>query len=133
MVRDAGIPARVAFGFTRGTQDGGSWIITNRNAHAWTEVYLQGFGWIPFDATPAGNVTGSARSDWAPNVDSTAPSASASAGASAAPGADSSAAAGNAERPDRGLNDQGPTAATSPTRPRSPRPPPCGSPAPWPC
>ena len=32
--------------------------ITNRNAHAWTEVYLQGFGWIPFDATPAGGVHG---------------------------------------------------------------------------
>jgi transglutaminase-like putative cysteine protease len=117
MVRRAGVPARVAFGFTRGTQDGGSWIITNRNAHAWTEVYLQGFGWIPFDATPAGSVTGSARSDWAPNVDGPAPSASTSADTSAAPGTGQSAAANNAERPDRGPNDEGPSGSFADSTP----------------
>ncbi|MEV6346669.1 DUF3488 and transglutaminase-like domain-containing protein [Actinoplanes sp. NPDC051851] len=101
MVRAAGIPARVAFGFTRGTpEDTDTYVITNRNAHAWTEVYFQGFGWVPFDATPAANVSGSARSAWAPDTDSPEPAASASTGA-AAPGATSSAAAGAADRPDR--------------------------------
>ncbi|WP_433377439.1 transglutaminaseTgpA domain-containing protein [Actinoplanes sp. CA-142083] len=104
MARVAGIPARVAFGFTKGAQQGNSWIITNRNAHAWTEVYLQGFGWIPFDATPASSVAGSTRSDWAPDPDSTTPAATTPTGA-AASGADSSVAPGNPDRLDRGLND----------------------------
>ena len=106
MVREAGIPARVAFGFTRGDRrEGNAWTITNRNAHAWTEVYLKGFGWLPFDATPATNVPGAARSDWAPDVDLPVPTASSSA-ETAAPGANPSAAGGGVERPDRpDLND----------------------------
>ena len=100
MARVAGIPARVAFGFTKGAQQGDSWIITNRNAHAWTEIYLQGFGWIPFDATPASSVAGSTRTDWAPNVDQPTPTASSSSGA-AEPGASSSAAAGGPNKADR--------------------------------
>ncbi|WP_306212727.1 transglutaminase TgpA family protein [Actinoplanes sp. RD1] len=100
MVREAGIPARVAFGFTRGTRDGDAYTLTNRNAHAWTEVYFDGFGWIPFDATPAADVVGSTRSAWAPDNDRVdEPTASSS--ATAAPGASSSAAAGAADRPDR--------------------------------
>lgn len=103
MVRAAGIPARVAFGFTRGTPAGtGVYTITNRNAHAWTEVYFQGYGWVPFDATPSAGVTGSARgaSTWAPDVDRPAPTTSTSAG----PGAvvpDSSGDPGAANGPDK--------------------------------
>jgi transglutaminase-like putative cysteine protease len=98
MVRDAGIPARVAFGFTRGQQDGDTYVITNRNAHAWTEVYLQGFGWIPFDATPAAGVPGAARPDYAPDNDTPTPTASST--STAAPGADPSAAGPAPTRPD---------------------------------
>ncbi|MEU4691203.1 DUF3488 and transglutaminase-like domain-containing protein [Actinoplanes sp. NPDC023714] len=101
MVRAAGIPARVAFGFTRGTAlDDNTYQITNRNAHAWTEVYLDGFGWVPFDATPASSVTGSARSSWAPDVERPEPEPSSSTGA-AVPGTGSSAAPGRAERPEQ--------------------------------
>ncbi|WP_433302637.1 transglutaminase TgpA family protein [Actinoplanes sp. CA-030573] len=110
MARVAGLPARVAFGFTKGNPVDGSWIITNRNAHAWTEVYLQGFGWIPFDATPASSVAGSARSSYAPNVDETTPLPSSSTNAGAA-GPETSVAPGNPNRPDRGAND--PTGAGS--------------------
>ena len=102
MVRAAGIPARVAFGFTRGTpvdDEKGVYQITNRNAHAWTEVYFQGFGWVPFDATPSAGVQGNARSDWAPDVDRVAPAASTSADAGA-PGPGASVAPGQAGRPD---------------------------------
>lgn len=101
MARAAGIPARVAFGFTRGTaEDGDTYVITNRNAHAWTEVYLQGFGWVPFDATPSAGVAGSTRSDWAPDVDrTTAPSTTAP--AVPVPGASNSASTSPNQRPDR--------------------------------
>lgn len=71
MVRQAGYPARVAFGFSRGAsesnQDGTSVTLTNFNLHAWTEVYFSGVGWVPFDPTPAANVPGSANPAWAPN------------------------------------------------------------------
>ncbi|GIE37066.1 transglutaminase [Actinoplanes italicus] len=114
MVRAAGVPARVAFGFTRGSQTGpGTYSITNRNAHAWTEVYFQGFGWVPFDATPSTGVTGSARgaSNWAPDVDRPAPTASASAD-TGEPGPDSSADPGAANGENRANADGGPDADT---------------------
>jgi transglutaminase-like putative cysteine protease len=103
MVRAAGIPARVAFGFTRGTKTGGTYVITNRNAHAWTEVYLDGFGWVPFDATPASEVTGSTRSDWAPDADA-APTNTQSSNATQAPGATSSQPSASSTRPDRDVD-----------------------------
>lgn len=91
MVRAAGIPARVAFGFTNGTdRNGNTYTLTNRNLHAWTEVHFVGLGWVPFDPTPAAAVPGSHRSDWAPDVDApetVVPSAT----ASTAPGTDDSA------------------------------------------
>lgn len=100
MVREAGIPARVAFGFTRGTPTAtNTYRLTNLNLHAWTEVYFDRFGWVPFDATPAAELTGSARGStgWAPDVDAVTPSAPA-----AGPSASSSAgaAAANSNGPD---------------------------------
>jgi transglutaminase-like putative cysteine protease len=53
MARLHGIPARVAVGFTRGTkQANGSWMVTTHDAHAWPELWFQGFGWLPFEPTP---------------------------------------------------------------------------------
>jgi hypothetical protein len=70
LVREAGYPARVAFGFTRGSgARDGVYSLTNLNLHAWTEVYFTGFGWVPFDATPGNSVPGSTRTQWAPPVD----------------------------------------------------------------
>lgn len=70
MVRQAGVPARVAFGFTRGTKgDDNTYTLTNKNLHAWTEVYFEGFGWVPFDATPSSFIAGSVDPAWAPNPD----------------------------------------------------------------
>ncbi len=53
MVRAAGIPARVALGYTPGrVQPGGDRLVTSDDAHAWVEVYFDDLGWIPFDPTP---------------------------------------------------------------------------------
>jgi transglutaminase-like putative cysteine protease len=54
MLRQLGIPARVAAGFTSGRYDreDGRWIVADRNAHTWVEVWFDGFGWLPFDPTP---------------------------------------------------------------------------------
>lgn len=114
MVRSAGIPARVAFGFTRGTPAGqGVYTITNRNAHAWTEVWFEGFGWVPFDATPATGVYGNARSVWAPDVDqTTAVPTVGPDGTTAAP--DASGDPGAANNPDGADQGGGDTSATGP-------------------
>jgi transglutaminase-like putative cysteine protease len=68
LVRAAGYPARVAFGFTRGSNpQNGVQSLTNFNLHAWTEVYFPDFGWVPFDPTPSGSVIGSVPTGWAPD------------------------------------------------------------------
>jgi transglutaminase-like putative cysteine protease len=82
LVRAAGIPARVAFGFSRGAKSGDTWTMTNRNLHAWTEVYFDRLGWVPFDATPSAYVNG-VDSAWAPD-----PSKPQTAPGGAAPGTD---------------------------------------------
>ncbi len=60
LARVAGIPARVAIGFSRGqsisdshSHTGSGASITTRDAHAWVEIYFSGLGWVPFDPTPA--------------------------------------------------------------------------------
>jgi protein-glutamine gamma-glutamyltransferase len=54
MLRYLGIPARVAVGFAGGTYDPNQhlWNISDREAHAWVEVWFKGYGWLPFDPTP---------------------------------------------------------------------------------
>jgi transglutaminase-like putative cysteine protease len=69
MVRAAGVPARVALGYTPGEvqRDGGR-LITSSDAHAWVEVYFQGLGWVPFDPTPL-SAARSVEMSWAPRAD----------------------------------------------------------------
>lgn len=53
LVRAIGVPARVAIGFTPGSRDtNGDWVITNRDAHAWPEVWFPNAGWVRFEPTP---------------------------------------------------------------------------------
>ncbi len=57
--RTLGIPSRVVWGFTPGevVQEGGTEVIVVRdnNAHAWVEMWMDGFGWVRFDPTPRGD------------------------------------------------------------------------------
>jgi transglutaminase-like putative cysteine protease len=78
MVRAVDIPARVAFGWTRGNKrKDNTYTLTNSNLHAWVEVYFEGYGWVPFDPTPASGVAGSVPSGWAPDPNRSAPPATA--------------------------------------------------------
>ncbi len=54
MARTLGVPSRVAVGFLPGTKgtDGRTWTVSLRDAHAWPELYFQGFGWVRFEPTP---------------------------------------------------------------------------------
>jgi transglutaminase-like putative cysteine protease len=55
LARVLGIPARIAIGYTAGTQGpGGIWQITTADAHAWPELYFPGYGWLRFEPTPGG-------------------------------------------------------------------------------
>lgn len=56
MLRYVGVPARVAVGFSSGTYNPkrGVWSVSDHDAHAWVEVWFRGYGWLPFDPTPAG-------------------------------------------------------------------------------
>jgi transglutaminase-like putative cysteine protease len=59
MARSVGLPARVAVGFTSGTKEAdGRWHVTGKEAHAWPEVYLSGYGWVPFEPTPGRGLPG---------------------------------------------------------------------------
>lgn len=52
LCRMVGLPARYVEGFLAEPGADGIAYVTGRNAHAWTEVYFTGFGWLPFDPTP---------------------------------------------------------------------------------
>jgi len=54
MSRAIGIPARYVEGFlmpAQRDQETGLFTVTNRNAHAWAEIYFEGFGWMIVETT----------------------------------------------------------------------------------
>lgn len=55
MMRAAGIPARVVLGYQGGTYNpvGDYFVVQQRNAHAWTEVWKHDQGWTRIDPTAA--------------------------------------------------------------------------------
>lgn len=55
LARSLGLPARYVEGFLADPQGQGSVSLNGTNAHAWTEVYINGLGWVIFDATPGEN------------------------------------------------------------------------------
>jgi hypothetical protein len=54
LARSRGIPARMVTGYRVGERSPfGYYVVRERNAHAWVEVWLPGSGWVTRDATPA--------------------------------------------------------------------------------
>ena len=53
MMRAAGVPARVVAGYQGGelSRGGNVWEVRQKDAHAWTEVWLDGQGWVRVDPT----------------------------------------------------------------------------------
>ena len=58
MLRSLGIPARMAAGFAQGIPDlaNGLYMVRERDAHTWVEVYFPGAGWVEFEPTSAQQV-----------------------------------------------------------------------------
>lgn len=53
MLRSQGVPARMAAGFAQGTWDSEreAFLVRERDAHTWVEVYFPGYGWFEFEPT----------------------------------------------------------------------------------
>ena len=64
MARFAGIPARLATGFAPGARDAltGRFVVREKDAHAWAEIYFPGIGWQGFDPTASVPLAGDATS-----------------------------------------------------------------------
>lgn len=58
LCRSQGIPARIVTGFLPGklNKNTGYWEIRGKHAHVWAEIYLPYWNWVPFDATPTGQL-----------------------------------------------------------------------------
>ena len=73
MLRSVGVPARIVEGFTPGSYDEitSRYVISERNAHAWVEVYFAGYGWIEFEPTPSEEPFGRAENQQAAGAGAT--------------------------------------------------------------
>ena len=71
LCRMIGLPARYVEGYLAEPDENGEALVTGLSAHAWTEVYFKGFGWLTFDATPRSS-GGSGRQE-NPNQDPVSP------------------------------------------------------------
>lgn len=61
MCRIAGLPARYVEGYS--IDAGENVTVTGEDAHAWTEVYFNGIGWVPFDASNGSGGSGDGLDD----------------------------------------------------------------------
>jgi transglutaminase-like putative cysteine protease len=59
MARSLDLPTRVMVGFTWGIlRSDGLYHVAGRQAHAWDEVWFDGYGWVQFDPTPTRGAPG---------------------------------------------------------------------------
>lgn len=64
LARAAGIPARLATGYAQGAYqaDTQQFIVSEKNAHSWVEIFFPDYGWIEFEPTATQPAIGSALS-----------------------------------------------------------------------
>lgn len=87
MLRAMGIPARYVSGFTAESK-GGTTEVPDSSAHAWVEIYLDGYGWYPVEMTPGYGVETGPQASAAPEPSATpAPTPTPSAPPAALPSA----------------------------------------------
>lgn len=121
MLREAGVPSRVVLGYEHQPGNAkGEFTVTTDDAHAWVEAYFAGLGWIPFDPTPPGGLTGGPQSDlpWAPH--------------NYGPGAQGGAEPGLNKPGQASTHPAGPSGTTAPPPSDAEAAPPGGTSAPWP-
>jgi transglutaminase-like putative cysteine protease len=55
LARLDGIPARVVTGYRSDEEDErtGEWVVRQKHAHSWVEVFLKGYGWLELDPSPS--------------------------------------------------------------------------------
>ena len=58
LLRMQGIPTRYVSGFTASVTPGETAKVPDSAAHAWVEIYLDGYGWYPVEVTPGGGESG---------------------------------------------------------------------------
>ena len=65
LLRMRGIPARYTSGYTARLNSEGTAVVKDRDAHAWVEIYLDGYGWYPVEMTPGmfGRIDAAAEED----------------------------------------------------------------------
>ncbi len=53
LARAAGLPARLVVGYATGTfePERNAYLVREKNAHAWVEIYFPSYGWIEFEPT----------------------------------------------------------------------------------
>jgi transglutaminase-like putative cysteine protease len=72
LCRELGIPSRIAFGWSGGKyyESSNLFVFRSKDAHAWTEIYLDGYGWVIYDTTPpsANSVTESLQDEDPPDL-----------------------------------------------------------------
>lgn len=57
MARAIGLPARYIEGFLMNEkEDATTYVVKTKDAHAFTEVFISGYGWMTFDATVSGTI-----------------------------------------------------------------------------
>lgn len=73
LLRLSGIPARYVSGFAAYLTGTGRTAVADSAAHAWVEIYLDGYGWYPVEMTPAYLGAGGAADEAEPLPDPTEP------------------------------------------------------------
>lgn len=70
LARAAGLPARVAVGYASGTYDAstGKYMVTEADAHSWSQIYFPDYGWIDFEPTTGRANPGETVGDNFPNT-----------------------------------------------------------------